>query len=181
MSLAKRQIEGVVALAVIATLAYAFNLLAPILLPFKPPSLPFSRTEYGQVAVALNIDGTDRGVYFMPKGSTVSDLILAARNDLPPLESGGKIFLTSHHHPAVIVGKMSAKESLALDLPMDINTASLDELILVSGIGEKTAEKIIALREEKGKIHDLNELMEIKGIKEKRLAALKKYLSAEPH
>jgi competence protein ComEA len=66
---------------------------------------------------------------------------------------------------------------LALGLPIDINGATLEDLMLISGIGEKTAEKIIQLRQERGHFKRLEELMEVKGIKEKRFQQLKPYLS----
>jgi competence protein ComEA len=64
----------------------------------------------------------------------------------------------------------------ALGVPVDLNLATKEDLIIVPGIGEKTAEKILALRNKKGRFKNIEELMEIKGIKEKKLAKFKKYL-----
>ena len=47
------------------------------------------------------------------------------------------------------------------------------------GIGKKTAEKIIELREKKGKLENLNELLEVKGIGKKKLEVIKKYIFIE--
>ena len=168
-----------------AALAYAFNLLAPFLFPSQPAPVPFSSEEKGTAAIALAVDGNDRGVYFMPRGATVSDLLKAARADLPQqsnrpdearvLQAGDRICLTGGSHPALVVGKMNAAQALALDLPVDINRAAFDDLVLVPGIGEKTAGRIIALRGKKGILRSTEELMEINGIKEKKLAKLRKY------
>ncbi len=62
------------------------------------------------------------------------------------------------------------------DFPIDINKATKDELILINGIGEKTAESIISYREKIGKFTNLNQLLNIEGIGEKTLETLKQYL-----
>ena len=60
--------------------------------------------------------------------------------------------------------------------PLDINKAELDELMQIDGVGEGTAEKIIALRSRKGKITDMEQLLEIYGIGQDRLDMLCGYL-----
>ncbi|HSD63030.1 MAG TPA: helix-hairpin-helix domain-containing protein [Ignavibacteriaceae bacterium] len=59
---------------------------------------------------------------------------------------------------------------------ININTAGLNDLVKLPGIGDKTAEKIIALREKKGGFKKLNELLEVKGIGETRLNNIEKFL-----
>ncbi len=48
--------------------------------------------------------------------------------------------------------------------PININTATFDELVLLPGIGEKTAARIIERRERTGGFKSLDELKEIKGM-----------------
>lgn len=57
--------------------------------------------------------------------------------------------------------------------PINLNTASVRELQKIRGVGEKTAENIIAYREENGKFTSTEELLEISGIGE---ASLEKIL-----
>ena len=64
---------------------------------------------------------------------------------------------------------MSADKRLALGIPIDLNRSSLEDLVLVPGIGEKTAAKIVEERGLNGTFGNLEELMRVKGIKEKRL------------
>jgi competence protein ComEA len=184
MPLTEKQTDGAIALIFLAVLAYAFNLLAPILCPSRSVPVPFSLEREETAAVALAVDGMDQGVYFLPRGARVSDLLAAASADLPRrswpdeapvLQAGDRICLTSGLRPSLVVGKMSVAQALALDLPVDINSATFDELVLVPGIGEKTAERIISLRGKKGFLRSIEELMEINGIKEKKIAQLRKY------
>ena len=65
---------------------------------------------------------------------------------------------------------------MSLGLPIDINQATEDDLLLIKGIGPATAQKILDLRKKINRFKDIKQLMEIKGIKEKKLAELQKYL-----
>jgi competence protein ComEA len=57
--------------------------------------------------------------------------------------------------------------------PVNLNTATLEQLDTLSGIGPTTAQKILDFREEKGGFGSVEELGEIPGIGEKRLASLR--------
>lgn len=59
---------------------------------------------------------------------------------------------------------------------ININTAGLNDLVKLPGIGNKTAEKIIALRDKKGGFKKLNELLEVNGIGVTRLNNIEKFL-----
>jgi len=59
---------------------------------------------------------------------------------------------------------------------ININTAGVNELIKLPGIGEKTAEKIIQLRNDRGKFKRLDELMDVRGIGEVKFNKIKKFL-----
>ena len=58
----------------------------------------------------------------------------------------------------------------------DINTATKLEIESLPGIGPVLAERIIAYRDKSGKILDLNELTNVKGIGEKKLRQFQKFL-----
>ena len=62
---------------------------------------------------------------------------------------------------------------------INLNKAGMSDLVKLPGIGEKTAEKIVQLRNEKGKFKRLEELMEVKGIGEVKFNKIKKFLYIE--
>ena len=57
--------------------------------------------------------------------------------------------------------------------PLNLNTATLEQLDTLTGVGPATAQKILDFREEKGGFSSVEELGEISGIGEKRLASLR--------
>jgi competence protein ComEA len=56
---------------------------------------------------------------------------------------------------------------------IDINKATLQELVQLKGIGEKTAEQIIEYRTNVGKFTKIEDIMNVKGIGEKKFEAIK--------
>lgn len=61
--------------------------------------------------------------------------------------------------------------------PININTATQEELELLPGIGPKKAEAIIQYREEIGGYICVEELLEVSGIGEKTLAKILEYIT----
>lgn len=57
--------------------------------------------------------------------------------------------------------------------PVDINTAGVDELMLLPGYGEKTAQRIVEKRKELGGFGTIDELTEVKWIGEAKLARIR--------
>jgi competence protein ComEA len=74
---------------------------------------------------------------------------------------------TEYYHAAVVDGKLN------------INTATMQQLIELPGIGEKTAARIIERRKELGKFTSLEEVKTIKGITKKRFEQLQSLIVAE--
>ncbi|SEB40488.1 helix-hairpin-helix domain-containing protein [Paenibacillus sp. GP183] len=63
---------------------------------------------------------------------------------------------------------------------IDLNSATLEQLDALPGIGESKAKAILAYRKEKGSFTKIEQLLEIKGISEKMLAALKSSIYIGP-
>lgn len=68
-------------------------------------------------------------------------------------------------------GKVSS--SAAEEKIININTADAEELETLSGIGPATAAKIIEYREKVGIIRSVDELLNVSGIGEKKLEAIR--------
>ncbi|HDM90242.1 MAG: hypothetical protein DRQ06_01470 [Candidatus Hydrothermota bacterium] len=64
--------------------------------------------------------------------------------------------------------------------PIDLNSARYDELILLPGIGKKTAKRIIELRRKKGGFRRIEDLLEVPGIGPKKLEALRDKVMISP-
>ena len=62
---------------------------------------------------------------------------------------------------------------------LDLNSADYDDLILLPGIGEKTAEAILALRDQLGYFRYPEDLLLVHGIGNTKLEALYDYVCTE--
>lgn len=74
---------------------------------------------------------------------------------------------------AVLVALLMAAVPAQADDKVNINTATVDELQEVKGIGEKTAAAIVQYRKTHGDFEDVDELVEVKGIGEKKLKKIR--------
>jgi competence protein ComEA len=82
------------------------------------------------------------------------------------------VFLTTSANLAIAdtaKSKMSQKHMTQVDL----NTATLDQLVTLPGVGKKKAAAIIEYRTKNGKFKSVDELVNVKGVGKKMLAKLK--------
>lgn len=75
--------------------------------------------------------------------------------------------------------KISKKELKLREKSINLNSAGIDELVSLPGIGESTAEKIIEYRNKKGKFKKIQDIMKVKGIGQKKFDNIKEYLVIE--
>jgi competence ComEA-like helix-hairpin-helix protein len=68
------------------------------------------------------------------------------------------------------------EQELPSGLIVDLNDATEAELNLLPGVGEKLASDILKYRDEVGGFRTVDELSNVRGIKEARLLSLKKYI-----
>ncbi len=68
-------------------------------------------------------------------------------------------------------------EAVIIDYPLDVNTATKEQLMTVPGIGEAYADRIITYRDENGPFEYIEDLLNIQGIGEKRLESFSEYLA----
>jgi competence protein ComEA len=183
MTIFESQIKGLIAiciaLAIITFISFFFSSFASYKFPV------FTDQSDNSLAIEI-VDGDKRGeIYFVSPQTTANQLLKTAgsgqteENDFP-LESGMRIKINSASGTqGVIVEKMNAAKRLALGMQLDINKATEDDLLLITGIGEVTAKKILDFRRKLGRFRNIEQLMKIEGIKEKRLAKFRKYLNVE--
>jgi competence protein ComEA len=185
MKAGREQVFG--SFALLAVTAMLIFVTLPSGIPHKAviPDIPFSIETPGTIAVEIAGESGRNGVYFIPKGTPLAAFldmagITAAGINVEPkraasLSSATTVTLMSS--PAAIsTDPMSADKRLALGIPIDLNRSSFADLVLVPGIGEKTAERILEDHRLNGTFRKLEDLTRVKGIKEKRLETLRRYL-----
>jgi competence protein ComEA len=122
------------------------------------------------------------GVYRMPAGARVEAAVRRAggprrRADLGAVNlaaevQDGRQILVPRKAPGGGVAAGVAPEPAA-GQPLNLNTATLEQLDTLSGVGPATAQSILDAREERGGFASIEELGEIPGIGEARLATLR--------
>lgn len=143
------------------------------------------------VAGAVNLPG----VYELDDGDRVADALTAAGGPLPEaaldsvnlaavLIDGEQIYVPAvgQGQPAAAgapAGGVSVGSSAGAggNRPININNATVDQLEQLDGVGEKTAEKIIAYREEHGGFASTEEIMEVPGIGPAKFEGIKDDIS----
>jgi competence ComEA-like helix-hairpin-helix protein len=179
----RRQLEGAIAIAAcLAALITADSLLHGIPPVDRTPVQGDERS--GSIITELAETTGVVGVYFMPEGTTVADLLHTAHmpvdERLPRkvlslrLKPGMRVTAGSGDYLAV--GEMKAGTKVLFGLPLDLNTATYDDLLLLPGIGESMAWRIIDRRQTYGNFTCIEDLTRLQGIKEKKLSILRKYL-----
>ncbi|GAB6281792.1 MAG: hypothetical protein STSR0008_05340 [Ignavibacterium sp.] len=72
--------------------------------------------------------------------------------------------------------KNSSSKKKLLEKSINLNTASVEELINLPGVGKSTAKNILEYRNKSGKFRNLEELLNVKGIGQKKFLNIKKYI-----
>ncbi|MDY7033767.1 MAG: helix-hairpin-helix domain-containing protein [Thermodesulfobacteriota bacterium] len=94
------------------------------------------------------------------------------------LKSGDSITIErlSKDQGIVFLKRMGPKKLVTLSIPININSATKEELSAVPGIGVMTAFNIIEYRKKNGKFKEMNEMKDVRGIGEVTFNRTKKYL-----
>jgi competence protein ComEA len=146
-------------------------------------------TEQGG-RVVVHVAGAVRepGVYKLAASARVDEAVARAggptrRADLSGLnlaakvEDGRQVLVPERSGGASPASGSAAAAAPAEGQPVNLNTATLEQLDTLSGIGPLTAQKILDFREERGGFGSVEELGEVPGIGEKRLASLREELT----
>lgn len=183
MPVSESQIKGLIAVCLTLVIIPFFGLFFSSVISYRMPVFADQCSDCLAIEI---VDGDhSAGVYFVVSGTTANQLLKSVGIGQPlknnfQLRNGMKLIINSASgKQGVVVAKMAAAERLALNMPLDINQVTEDDLLLIMGIGLATAQKILDLRRKINRFRDINQLMEIKGIKEKKLAQIRKYLYVE--
>lgn len=86
---------------------------------------------------------------------------------------------TNHFTAEKSSAEVPCSETNKISDKVNINTASLEELQSLKGVGPATAKNIILYREEYGAFSDIEEIMNVKRIGEKTFAKIKDFITVE--
>jgi competence protein ComEA len=138
-------------------------------------------TEAGSVVVDVAGKVRRPGVTTLPAGSRVVDAIRKAGGarpgvDLTPLNlarvlvDGEQILVGAAAAPGVAASAASQPGAASDGALVNLNTATLEQLDTLPGVGPVTARKIVDWRAAHGAFTSIDELLEVDGIGEKTLA-----------
>ena len=170
-------------------LVFALLRLHPLLLHPKGKGLEPVLDPLPELAVELGSGVPNPGIYFLPKGSCVGDLLdeakagsikraLSSRQSAIALDPGTSVAIEADEKGETVVSirPMDASKRYLLNIPIDLNSASVEDLQVLPGIGHKTATAIVAFRNQWGPFSSLSELERVPRLGPKRVEALSRYL-----
>ena len=76
----------------------------------------------------------------------------------------------------LIISSFSGTGFAAADEKLNVNTATVEQLAKVPGLNQDLAKKVIELRKKNGEFVDMEELLDVDGIDNNLLRALKQYI-----
>lgn len=91
--------------------------------------------------------------------------------------NGDKLIITGENE--VVFSRINGRKSLALGVPIGINSATLEDLLMLPGIGPKLAKKIIEYRKFKGRFKNPYELRKVHGIGQKKFKSIRQLISLD--
>jgi competence protein ComEA len=150
-----------------------------------PAAIRVEGESGGGRSVVVHVAGAVRspGVYRMRPSARVDDAVARAggatsRADLSQvnlaaeIEDGRQVLVPKRVSAAAAAGGTAAAPPPP-GVPLNLNTATLEQLDELDGIGPTTAQQILDFREAQGGFGSVDELDQVPGIGEKRLASLR--------
>lgn len=187
--LGEKQLRGALVLLLAAvtvlTVKIATRSMPPLLFSVPPA---FSGQAARSTPIQVEMDGPGEGIYFFEGSVTVRDVLQAAapaqarlfESDVTGEDvSRGDRLIVLFKPPSIRLERMEPRVILALGMPLDVNSAGTEDLVMIPGIGPVTAAAIVSHRDERGGFRSMGELTAVRGIGEKRLQELKRHLTLD--
>ena len=152
----------------------------------SPAAIKVEGDGGGGKSVVVHVAGAVRqpGVYRMRANARVDDAVgraggatrradLSQVNLAAQVEDGRQVVVPPRVRADAAGGAAPAETPTTPGVPLNINTATLEQLDELDGIGPTTAQHILDYREEHGGFGSVEELGEVPGIGDVRLASLR--------
>jgi competence protein ComEA len=149
-----------------------------------PAPIRVDSGSQGRRAVIVHVAGAVRspGVYRMRPDARVDDAVGRAGGPTPradlsqvnlaaKVEDGRQVLVPARVRAAAAGGAPAAEPPPGV--PLNLNTATLEQLDELDGIGPTTAQSILDYRDEHGGFGSVDELGQVPGIGDVRLASLR--------
>ncbi|MFO7699486.1 MAG: helix-hairpin-helix domain-containing protein [Acidimicrobiia bacterium] len=152
--------------------------------PTAVPEAAAAPTTVGPGSITVHISGAVArpGLVSIPDGSRMADAVAAAGGALPTADLGSiNLARQVRDGDQVIVPIHGEGNGATSSEPVgiDINNASASELEALPGVGPVLAERIVAFRTERGPFSSVEDLLDVPGIGEAKLAQMRDAI-AEP-
>lgn len=162
-------------------LPFASPSTTPTATPVTAPTTTVATVVVVYVAGAVAIPG----VYTLPVAARVTDAVMAAGGSGPDADldvvnlaaavhDGERIYVpTVGEAIPVVIGPAPVEGSIAPTGPVNVNSATPDQLDVLPGVGPATAAAIVAHREQHGPFQSIDQLGDVRGIGPAKLEALR--------
>jgi len=77
----------------------------------------------------------------------------------------------------LIITPMGSRERFVLSIPIDLNQAAVEDLVMIPGISDRLARRIVEFRKSHGPFKTWHELRRVKGIGPKKIERFRSYLN----
>jgi len=163
---------------------------APVIIVTLRPTSPATPVPTTPTTIRVYVSGAVKqpDVYSLPSDSIVRDAMIAAGgpaddadldriNLAAPLSDGMQVHFPRKGEPAAVPG---GSNPAPIGAPININTATLEQLDTLSGIGPAIAQRIIDYRAANGPFTSIEQIKDVKGIGDALFDKIKDNITVGP-
>jgi competence protein ComEA len=171
-----------------------------ILIATRPKGVPYTLHELATPSpIQVHVDGEvlNPGVYSLPRSARVADAVNAAGgltaeatiaqiNLAAPLLDGSKVYipedgeLITSDRTSGFIEEVGENSIPSASNPLNINTATIEQLILLPGVGSTRAADIVYYRQVNGDFKNVEGIMDVPGIGETTYNQIKDLIKVNP-